>query len=140
MPPRAIWFNDRENMRELVREIVNVLADLSVLSDAKAGGAFDKQRVSQGEGETGLRPPGPAQSDYDRELASLLSWLEGAKKTLSRAKKAPAPVDWRTWVLKEYEGMHYTEAAAQEGVHPTYIRKIRTEARREPITGNRKAA
>jgi hypothetical protein len=56
-------------MRELVREIVNVMAELSLVAEGKTQ-AFDKPQITQGEGETGLRPPGPSSTDFDRRLVA----------------------------------------------------------------------
>lgn len=123
-------------MRELVREIVNVLAELSVIAEGK-GTSFDKPQITQGESE--WRPPaGPTETAYDRRLAELLRWLEESKTILDRARKTPPKQDWRTWVIEHYEGEHYAAVAVEEKVHPTYIRKIRVEARRNPNDGSRK--
>lgn len=124
-------------MKDLVREIANVMAELSTVAEGRTA-AFDKPQITQGEGETGLRPMGPAKSDYDRRLAALLVWLEESKATLERARKTPPKVDWRDWVIKHYEGELAAVVAIEEGVHLTYIRKIRTEARRNPNDGTRK--
>jgi hypothetical protein len=124
-------------MRELVREIVNVMAELSLVAEGKTQ-AFDKPQITQGEGETGLRPPGPSSTDFDRRLAALEAWLEESRQTLRRARKTPERVDWRTWVIEHYEGELAAVVAIEEGVHLTYIRKIRTEARRNPNDGTRR--
>lgn len=125
-------------MREFLDQIGNLMAELAILAEGKTAGGFDKPQVSQGEGETGLRPPGPSSTDFDRALSQLREWFAETSRVLDRAKKTPAQVDWRSWIIDHYEGEHYTVVAVEEKVHPTYIRKIRVEARRNPNDGSRK--
>lgn len=127
-------------MRELLKEIVNVMAELSLVAEGKTAGAFDKPQVTGGTGENEKGgPSGPSSTDFDRRLAALVTWLDESKATLARARKTPPQRDWRTYVIEHYEGVAYADAAAEEGVHPTYIRKIRVEARRNPNDGSRRA-
>jgi hypothetical protein len=127
----------KDSMRELIRDIANVMAELSLVAEGKTQ-AFDKPQITQGEGETGNRPPGPSSTEYDRRLAALVQWLEESQAVLTRARKTPAKVDWRKYIIETYEGEGYAAVAVEEGVHPTYIRKIRVEARRNPNDGTRK--
>jgi hypothetical protein len=85
-------------------------------------------------------PGSPERTSLVATWCGLIDWCIEAEIAVERTKRGrrrrPESKDeFRKRILDTYEGVHYADAARREGLSPTYIRLIRTEAWREPWFG-----
>lgn len=124
----------------------DVLAKASIIAEQSAAGLNEPTS----HGKAGSKPPVIAgESTYDtikgrfercRSDKERLWAVEWAEKLLSDTKKQKrkggmTTEEYRFWIVQEYEGKHWEDAAHMAGVSPSYVRKIRQDYGRRPSDG-----
>jgi hypothetical protein len=147
---------------ELLDRARTVLNDLRLLSEAPTARALDASpRIAHSKssgGRPGLLLEEPL---FDKHRRRLEDWLrhgddlDELRELVSKAEldrdrvryRSPLRVDGRglpestvertARILADYDGWHYADAAAREGVSRTHLRRLRSENGRRPLDGAR---
>jgi hypothetical protein len=124
----------------LLRRINAVLGQAEVLSETRAAGRLDRNRVSNSKQQSSA--PRGDESTLDRLTRQLEAWCQEAEATVAgerrSALKPMTATQYSFWFFETYQGVHYRKVAEAENLPPTTVRTWRERNGRDPLYGRPK--
>lgn len=127
---------------DLLHRVHGALQALAMLSEARTA-KLEKDKISTGKAGSGDVQPVDTELDYFE--SRLEKWCRDAEERVRRQRKGQADESGQLpklqgdskafWLIHEYEGVEYRDAAARTGYPPQRVRELRVAADREANYG-----
>lgn len=127
---------------DLVTRVGRALQSLAMLSEARTA-KLEKDKVSSG--KPGSGDVQPVDTELDHFERRLERWCRDAEDRVRRQRKGQADEDGQLpklqgdskayWLIQQYEGVEYRDAAQDSGYPPQRVRELRVAAGREANYG-----